>query len=344
MIDLTLDSMLVPALEGYKPVVGKKIEYTALNKGGLSTQQVVENIAMPFIKQRSILVEESATTSVIEFDASIMVSGNNVTLTLDRGVSPGIEIQIMCLNPARIRYTGISKNSEGLQNTLTDELNAFALTNYIWTGTAWFCSSAPGIGAVKEQFPGTPEPYRIYGGQWAQLKLAGMFLRASGGDARPYTELMKVTVNDTSIVVDSDDSESVSSLTTLAVNDLLICDEEYRTVTAIDGNTITIDEPFSSPYITNVIIGQNAGLPNITGGRSSTNTGFYGTGAFKSIDGSVYAGTDTINNQGSFEFKASLGETKTNGTLKKTSDYHVYGKSDTVITQNITVRYWKRVS
>ena len=74
MIDLTLDSMLVPALEGYKPVVGKKIEYTALNKGGLSTQQVVENIALPFVKQRSVIIDKSETSSVIEYDASIMIN------------------------------------------------------------------------------------------------------------------------------------------------------------------------------------------------------------------------------------------------------------------------------
>lgn len=319
MIDLTLDSMLVPALEGYKPVVGKKIEYTVLNKGGLSTQQVVENIAMPFIKQRSILVEESATTSVIEFDASIMVSGNNVTLTLDRGVSPGIEIQIMCLNPARIRYTGISKNSEGLQNTLTDELNAFALANYIWTGTAWFCSSAPGIGAVKEQLPGTPEPYKIYGGQWTELKLAGMYLRAAGGDARPYTEPMKVSVSGTSVIVDSLDTNSNSSLSTLAVGDLLIGGEEYRTVTAITGNTITIDKEFTHSDITTVLIGQNDQLQEHTHGYIIP-----------------VVNVDTINLVPGLRAcgPVAAGETSTNS-----------GRSGTETrSKNITVKYWKRIA
>ena len=334
MIDLTLDSMLVPALEGYKPVVGKKIEYTALNKGGLNTQQVVENIALPFVKQRSILVEESATTSVIEFDASIMVSGNNVTLTLDRGVSPGIEIQIMCLNPARIRYTGISKNSEGLQNTLTDELNAFAVTNYIWTGSAWFCSSAPGIGSVKEQFPGTPEPYKIYGGQWTELKLAGMYLRAAGGDARPYTEPMKVSVSGTSVIVDSLDTNSNSSLSTLAVGDLLIGGEEYRTVTAITGNTITIDKEFTHSDITTVLIGQNEGLPNIKGSVSSHNNSLAdGTGAFSVETVQGYAPSGNV--LGFFGRKAIFDASKLN---------KIYGRSDNVTTMNLSVKYWKRIA
>ena len=325
MIDLTLDAMLVPALEGYKPVVGKKIEYTALNKGGLNTQQVVENIAMPFVKQRSILVEESATSSVIEYDASIMISGENVTLTLDRGVSPGIEIQVMCLKPAKIRYVGITKNSEGLQNTLTDELNAFALANYIWTGTSWFCSSAPGIGAVKEQLPGTPEPFRVYGGQWSELKLAGMSLRAAGGDARPFTNPMKVTVSDTSIIVDSSDTESNSSLSTLAVGDLLIGDEEYRTVTAIDGNTITVDKGFTSPYITTVLIGQS---DTMQGHKHSLGNAFSKDATPRTLDynDKNYAGWIT-----------ETGSPITDGVNGEPR----YGKETR--RKNISVRYWKRI-
>lgn len=343
MIDLTLDSMLVPALEGYKPVVGKKIEYTALNKGGLSTQQVVENIALPFVKQRSILVEESEVSSVIEYDASIMISGEDVTFTLDRGVSPGIEIQVMCLNPAKIRYVGITKNIEDLSDTLTDELNAFTIAKYIWTGSAWFCSSAPGIGSVKEQFPGTPEPYRIYGGQWEELSLAGMSLRAAGGDARPFTHPMMVTISGTSVIVNTSDATSNYDLQTLSIGDLLVGGGEYRTVTAISGNTITIDRGFSSPDITAVYIGQSAGVPNITGEFDPwaffnyTNT----TGAFSKIANNAYSfdSTGAINGA-RFKFDASKGESKINGTLKN----DVFGKSNRVQVDNITIRYWKRIS
>lgn len=343
MIDLTLDSMLVPALEGYKPVVGKKIEYTALNKGGLSTQQVVENIAMPFIKQRSILVEESEVSSVIEYDASIMISGEDVTFTLDRGVSPGIEIQVMCLNPAKIRYIGITKNIEDLPDTLTDELNAFTLVSYIWTGAAWFCSSAPGLGSVKQQFPGTPEPFRIYGGQWSELKLAGMSLRAAGGEARPFTNPMKVTVNETKVIVDLLDADSNISFKTLKVGDLLVNEEEFRTVKAINGNTITIDGKFTDPYISSVLIGQSAGVPNITGEfdpwsfNNYTNT----KGAFSQIANGVLSyDSSGIYYGARFRFDASKGETKINGTLKN----DVFGKSNRVQVDNITIRYWKRIS
>ena len=315
MIDLTLDSMLVPALEGYKPVVGKKIEYTALNKGGLNTQQVVENIALPFVKQRSVIIDKSETSSVIEYDARIMISGEDVTFTLDRGVSPGIEIQVMCLQSASIRYLGI------YQNTVTDHLNAFTIAKYVWTGSAWFCSSAPGIGSVKEQFPGTPEPYRIYGGQWEQLKLAGMFLRASGGDARPFTNPMKVSVSGTSVIVDSLDTNSNSSLSTLAVGDLLIGGEEYRTVTAITGNTITIDKEFTHSDMTTVLIGQNDSLQEHTHATDQVLTLKPGYGL---SSGSLWQ----------YSINQSSG-TKGVATGRKSNETR---------SKNISIKYWKRTA
>ena len=337
MIDLTLDSMLVPALEGYKPVVGKKIEYTALNKGGLSTQQVVENIALPFVKQRSVIIDKSETSSVIEYDASIMINGVNVTFTLDRGVSPGIEIQVMCLQSASISYLGI------YQNTVTDHLAAFTIAKYIWTGSAWFCSSAPGIGSVKEQFPGTPEPYWVYGGQWEELNLAGMSLRAAGGDARPFTHPMMVTISGTSVIVNTSDATSNYGLQTLSIGDLLVGGGEYRTVTKKSGNTITIDRGFSSPDITAVYIGQSAGVPNITGEFDPWAFSHYPytTGAFSKIADNEYSYNSTAATFGSrFKFDASKGESKINGTLKN----DVFGKSNRVQVDNITIRYWKRIS
>lgn len=337
MIDLTLDSMLVPALEGYKPVVGKKIEYTALNKGGLNTQQVVENIAMPFVKQRSVIIDKSETSSVIEYDASIMINGVNVTFTLDRGVSPGIEIQVMCLQSASIRYVGI------YQNTVTDHLNAFTIAKYIWTGSAWFCSSAPGIGSVKEQFPGTPEPFCVYGGQWEELSLAGMSLRAAGGDARPFTHPMMVTISGTSVIVNTSDDSSNYALQTLSIGDLLVGGGEYRTVTAKSGNTITIDRVFSSPGITAVYIGQSAGVPNITGEFDpwAYSPLSHTTQAFSKIANNAYSFNSTSAINGSrFKFDASKGEIKINGTLKN----DVFGKSNRVQVDNITILYWKRIS
>lgn len=207
------------------------------------------------------------------------------------------------------------------------------------------------VGFVYPQFPGCPSPVdmKLFG-TWEELKFGGVFFRSVGGDALPFTEEFNCVAAGNSIALNADDADTLEYENLLSSYDatklIVIAGDEYRAVTAWDRSThtITLDSAFSSSNITTVLIGQNAGLPNITGRIDASNTAFIGKGAFKTIDGSVLAGTDVVNNPGSFEFNASLGETKTNGTLKETSDYHVYGKSDTVITQNITVRYWKRVS
>lgn len=320
MIDLTLDSLLVPALEGYSPVVGKKIEYTPLNKGGLSTQQVAENIALPFVKQRSLVIDKSDLSSVIEYDASIMISGEDVTLTLDRGVAPGIEIQIICLKSAQIRYAGISKNSDDLPNTLTDKLNAFTTVSYIWTGTAWFCTSAPGLGSVKKQLPGTPKPSSIYGGQWTEMKLGGAFLRAEGGDAKPFTDPMTVTsVSGNAITVDA-------LVTAIAVGDLVIADDEYRTITAINGTTITVDSAFTRSDLRVVILGQADTLQNHTHNTRGANEHASGsTGYFSVNGGGTGAGWKNFSSE----------PQSVNSPVRISSETR---------SKNITVRYWKRVA
>ena len=82
MIDLSLDSLLVPAITGYTPVVGKKVDYTEQNRGGLSTQQVAENIAMPFMKMRAIEVAEDADIPCIEFNAVLKATKAGITIAL----------------------------------------------------------------------------------------------------------------------------------------------------------------------------------------------------------------------------------------------------------------------
>ena len=98
---------------------------------------------------------------------------------------------------------------------------------------------------------------------------------------------------------------------------------------------------------TTVLIGQTEGLPNITG----TYTTWGGlvqsrTGAFEkygdSIKASEYSGGDDTSPRVIFD--ASLGETKTNGTLKTGSEHKVYGSSDHVTPYNATIKVWQRIS
>ena len=100
----------------------------------------------------------------------------------------------------------------------------------------------------------------------------------------------------------------------------------------------------------NVLVGQNDGLPNITGvipaQGSSWNRGFQSSGAFSRnssgrVDGGDSTGSDWAT---SFKFTASNGETKTNGSIKTASEHHVYGAANGVQPQNISIRLWKRVN
>lgn len=87
---------------------------------------------------------------------------------------------------------------------------------------------------------------------------------------------------------------------------------------------------------------KEAGLPNITGsaGNYKVAGGQSGTGAFGvenySNDGS---GTSNFNGYSRFNFNASKGETKTDGTLKTANEHHVYGASDTVQPPAVCVNY-----
>lgn len=96
---------------------------------------------------------------------------------------------------------------------------------------------------------------------------------------------------------------------------------------------------------TNVLIGNNAGLPNVTGQSIvCTSNSVVGSGAFY-YEGTNSIGCDWGNNRNAIvTFDAARGETKTDGTIKSVSDYKVFGKSDTVMVQHVSSRYWRRTS
>jgi len=91
-------------------------------------------------------------------------------------------------------------------------------------------------------------------------------------------------------------------------------------------------------------------LPNITGvipaQGSSWDRGFQSNGAFsRNSSGKVDSGDSTGSDWAtSFYFTAKEGETKTNGSIKKESEHHVYGAANSVQTKNISIKLWKRIS
>lgn len=95
------------------------------------------------------------------------------------------------------------------------------------------------------------------------------------------------------------------------------------------------------------MIGQNAGLPNITGRTYNVVAGSDWTeGALSNTESSF---TQSIPAGDSTKFRwlnlnAKNGETKTDGTLKAAAEHHVYGAANGVQPQNISIRLWQRIN
>ena len=99
---------------------------------------------------------------------------------------------------------------------------------------------------------------------------------------------------------------------------------------------------------TTVLIGQNEGLPNIIGslGSPTTEGSIWGSGALKSSgnDGWDNRSAGGGGNSYRINFNAANGEIKTDGNLKSSNDYKVYGKSNHVTPCNATLKVWQRIS
>ena len=223
---------------------------------------------------------------------------------------------------------------------MTDQVVATRLLKYMWTGSAWFCSSAPAIGDIITQYPDTDTPAHIYGGQWTvQTQYAGMFFRPEGGVAHTFIE--KITGNFTSATTFVADN----AFSNVAVGDLaLIPTAGWTTIDAVSGTTITTHSGMPDwATLTEMFIGQPQSLPNITGdfslGANGVNSGVVGgcggSGAFSNKDvtsGSTVQGKATpATNYRSWDFDASRSDA-------------TYGRTAYVYPNNITVRLWKRTA
>lgn len=196
------------------------------------------------------------------------------------------------------------------------------------------------VGFVYTQWPGmkSPSELRMYG-TWQDISFmyAGLFTRVAGGEATEFNKQLEVlTQTDTTLTFA--DNHGITT------QNLLIdtATGERRAVTAVSGNTVTIDSAFSST-INTVLIGQNEGLPNIIGtqsfrgmsGGNSINLGG-GTGAFSgySVGGSDHTQLD----------RAGTGSTATRVAFDASRSNSIYGANDHVTPVNATIKIWQRVS
>ena len=218
------------------------------------------------------------------------------------------------------------------------------------------------VGFVYPQFPGCPSPIdmKLFG-TWEELKFGGVFFRSVGGDALPFTGEFKCVAAGNSIALNADDADTLEFENLLSSYDatklIVIAGDEYRSITAWDRSThtITLDSAFSSTNITTVLIGQHEGLPNIRGSATNSCVDNRLHTALRNLKGALCSGDSLPKSMytssepsilGNYHYDmeliidASKGETKKDGTYIN----DVYGKSDHLQTNNITVKYWKRIA
>jgi hypothetical protein len=125
-LDLTLNSFEVPALSEYIPPFGHKKQ-----KGGLSTQEVNNNIMMPFLNMRPTIVTENSVTTRIEYDAKLVFFANlqnAVNLDLEKASYIGCEILIYNLSAHACTVN---------KNTWNYTVPAGGYIKLKWNGSAW---------------------------------------------------------------------------------------------------------------------------------------------------------------------------------------------------------------
>ena len=121
-IDLTLNAIKIPALDGYTPPFGTKVV-----SGGLSTQEVNDNVIAPFVKERPIEITETSSTGDIEYNASLVINSADAVLTLGSGTYVGCTVKVIAATAGSVSYN----------SGTTDTLAAGQIKTYIWTGSAW---------------------------------------------------------------------------------------------------------------------------------------------------------------------------------------------------------------
>lgn len=187
MIDLTLDEILIPDITGYiNPYnFGTKITSTETNKGGLSSREVNNNILAPFAKMRAVTVNQTESTSDVEYDAKIVIdASNSIEFTLGNATYTGCTVTIV--NKNNINHTLLCSSVSQQHN---DILIGNSEVELMWNGTAWKNISAPAVGKKIEQYPQEKAPGTIYPcTEWQEINYNGAFFRSAGGNAAAFVE------------------------------------------------------------------------------------------------------------------------------------------------------------
>ena len=261
-------------------------------------------------------------------DTSIIITSNNSTLTLNSGAFAGIEVSLTVLANASITYDGVNGVS------CTNVVSANKKMTYIYTGSAWFCSSCPvAIGDVYTQYPDTLAPGLLYGGQWEEHDYGGLFFRSEGGNAHAFVPEITGSFTSAKVFVANE------AFSNVVAGDLAVIDGQYNTVASVSGTTINMTNDVSNWSIkTKVLIGQDQSAPNINGAFYQE-IGIYGAAANNAFV--LRTATEAWIPQTSSSIKSA-----TRGfNFDASRSNSIYGRGDGHVKPiNLSLKNWKRIS
>lgn len=157
-IDLTLDGIQVPALSGYTPPFGTKKA-----SGGLSTQEVNDNVLAPFVKQRPVVITEDSASGTVEYNASVVINHAGATFALGAGAFVGCEVCVLALTDGVLSYTGsVASASIGM--------GAGQRVKLVWDGSKWLNHIEPAKGHnIIRAIPKDITQYYTDGTLWKRI-------------------------------------------------------------------------------------------------------------------------------------------------------------------------------
>lgn len=309
VFDLTLSSFKFANTDGFTRDFGTK-KTREQNGGSLTSRECNENSAKIFDTQRPFIVSENSSTGNIEYNATFVI-GDNLSLTVGSATFTGCEIRLIS-----------GENSSVIIDGNTQILPDKSCNTLFWDGDGWNLSTNTSVPVhfVYTQFPLMPTPDKIFVGDWEDVShlYAGLFLRVAGGEATAFENVQEV-VTQSGTTLTFNDNHNITA------QNLLIdtATGERRAVTAVSGNTITIDSAFNT-NLTTVLIGQMDQFQEhqhtYYGNRWSRNVGDWGE--MMSVDAETRPSTFNVT-----------------GTENNPPRYGTETRS-----KNISIKIWRRIA
>jgi hypothetical protein len=169
-IDLTLDSLMIPAISTTFPF-GTKVIPTVENKGGLSTFEVNSNVMLPFTRMRPRVCSADSVTSRVEYDAKIVFSApsgttpsSGYTLTLGTGDYVGCTVTFTNL----LAHACTVRQSDG--TTTLFSVPAGKTMSAMWGGSSWLWTTAGSVTA-GDPTPVSSAAVQAAVGEWPKFGL-----------------------------------------------------------------------------------------------------------------------------------------------------------------------------